>query len=125
LDMGQVDANQRNATGYNLGGDVPIDRQLSERFLDSDFPKTDDADDQVLARGDDFCLPRWQPDAVGGRPDQRARVEEIAPSHLVYWAHSGPSSSKSSAIQTVPSNAPSRLAFVEAAGGNRRATTLP
>src|SRR5690606_16390140 len=74
---------------------------------------------------DDFCVPRRQLGAVGCCPDQRVRIEEIAPTHLIYSFHSGPSSSKSSAIQTLPSSAPNKLFFVEAAGGISRATTLP
>jgi hypothetical protein len=125
--MPLIDIEKRDGSVARYSGDVVVEPELSARDLDRDLPNGDDADDQSLARFDNPAMMRRKTRVAYDSLQQNMCIEQKALAHFVYSSHSGPSSSKSSAIQNLPLYAPMRLfpSGLGSSGGISRATTLP
>jgi len=122
-DVPRRDVEEPVAGHVQLLGEIAWRPKLAERSLDRNLPQCRHADPQWLPRLNGFAMVRLKPVVAIERPEQNMGVDEIAVraassasdrrrsvagSGLVYSSHSGPSSSKSSAIQNSPLNAPMR-----------------
>src|SRR5688500_5387727 len=81
--------------------------ELAGRSFDGDFPKRSDAQKFWRVAQQYLVMRLRDAPVVSQVPQQNVSVEQIsATGHLMYSSHSGPSSSKSGAIQILPFIAP-------------------